>query len=113
MGSALARQADAHSARPGLTAGVRGPREPAPTPVDLLHGTPQAPLPGRQRACLPKHDGTCSRNDLSCQLEPDVEQLEDPVRWTDIVERRSGDVVILELRGVMTLSASPGVSPRS
>jgi anti-sigma B factor antagonist len=30
------------------------------------------------------------------------------MRWTDIVERRSGDVVILELRGVMTLSVSPG-----
>jgi anti-sigma B factor antagonist len=30
------------------------------------------------------------------------------MRWTDIVERRSADVIILELRGVMTLSVSPG-----
>ena len=30
------------------------------------------------------------------------------MRWIDIVERRSGDVVILDLRGVMALSVPPG-----
>ena len=30
------------------------------------------------------------------------------MRWTDIVERRSGDVVILDVRGTMTLSVPPG-----
>src|SRR5262245_52612371 len=35
-------------------------------------------------------------------------QLGGSMRWTDIVERRSGGVVILELHGVMTLSVSPG-----
>ena len=30
------------------------------------------------------------------------------MRWTDLVERRNGDVVILELHSVMTLSVSPG-----
>ena len=30
------------------------------------------------------------------------------MRWTDIVERRSGDVVMLDVRGTMTLSVPPG-----
>ena len=29
------------------------------------------------------------------------------MQWTKIVQRRSGDVVILQVRGTMTLSASP------